>query len=196
MKLKEGKNIERMLAGTVNNPISKEEYMRKVVAAGGLEAYRQQLMRTLNQEMEEVRKDQTDSKPWNPKAYFAKNLLADIDLELEDITEIDKGEHYELRFYSSVDTVLDYGGGFDCWVELFDKKKKKSLGHFLIDLTINPNKIMPEYLEDTIFHFDYLDEDAKGKIDPAMFDHIDYKTLVKKAAKVLKQRVKINSVFK
>ncbi len=197
MELKEGKNIERLLAGTVNHPISEEEYRREVVSAGGLDAYREQLMRVLDQEMEKVRNDQTDSRPWGPKAHFAKNLLADIDLELEDITEIDDGERYELYFYSSVDTKLDYVGGVDCWIDLLDKKQQKFLGFYAIDLTINPEKYREGLLADGIFYFkpDYLDEDVKGKIDKALFHDPEYKFLVKRCAQALRERVKISSVL-
>ncbi|MBN2096240.1 hypothetical protein JW752_02455 [Candidatus Peregrinibacteria bacterium] len=192
MRLQEGKNIETLLAGRVQNPLSEAEYERQIQELG-LPAIRRRLSQTLNAEMAKVRRNQKEKNPSNPKGLFARNLLMDLDESLGFICDMADGEKYDLRFYSAVDTSLDFSGSFDCWVELFDLEKNIPLADYKIDITTNPNKVHPSNLADAVLYFDdsYVDPDFKGEIDPRFFESDEYKTLVELAALRLAQRANI-----
>lgn len=192
MQLREGKNIESLLAGKVKNPIKEDSY-RSEVRQKGINNLRRELERVLDNEMDHVRKDQMDENPSNPKSYFAKNLLSDLDEAMNFILEVEDGERYDLRFYSANDTRLDYLGSFDCWVELYDLKEDKPLANFKIDLTTNPNKQFPSNFADGVFYFNsnYLDEEAKGKISPKFFEDPEYKSFLVQMADIIKKQANI-----
>lgn len=193
MDIREGKNIERLLAGSVKHPVSDEMLRRNAEKHRGINNLRRNILHTLGKEMDMVRSDQKEKNPANPKGVFAKNLVADIEFALEDITDIDDGERYEVRFYSSVDTNLDFTQSFDCWVEIYDKKYNKTAADFKIDLTTNPNKHAPRNSADYVYLFspDYVDIDYKGEINPEVFKTASYLTLTERASNVLRERSKI-----
>ena len=191
MYLQEGKNVEAFLAGKVEHPLDEAKFMREI--RGGVGRLRRLLKRTLKSTMEQVRRDQKEKNPSTPKSYFAKNLVADLDEALGSITDIEDGERYDIRFYSAVGTKLDFSGSFDCWVELYDKKKKKVLADVKIDITTNPNKKAPSNLADIVLYFNdnLVDPYAKGQIEPRFFRSFEYKNLIEQSAQIITKRANI-----
>jgi len=88
---------------------------------------------------------------------------------------------------------LDYAGGFDCWVELFDLEQEKILETIKIDITSNPNKYISGHMADIILYVnpEYLNPKAKGKISPNFFKSKDYKLLIGDSAKIIENNVDI-----
>lgn len=190
MRLQEGKNIESLLAGRVKHPFPEREF-EHTIKKMGFPAIRKRLSQTLASQMSKVRHDQKEKNPSNPKGIFARNLIMDVDEAMGDICDVNDGKKYDLRFYSAVDTELDFVGSFDCWVELFDLEKNIPVADYKIDITTNPNKTNPANLADSIFYFDddrYVDPDFKGEIDPQFFQSSEYEVLVELAARGLAER--------
>lgn len=193
MDVREGKNIERLLAGRVNHPVSDQELKGNAEKHRGINNFRRKILNALGKEMNLVRQDQAEKNPANPKGVFAKNFVADVEFALEDITEIDEGERYEVRFYSAVDTNLDFTQSFDCWIELFDLKHNKTVADFKIDLTTNPNKHAPRNSAEHVYYFspEFVDVDYKGEINPEVFKSASYSTLTERASAVLREKANI-----
>ena len=145
--------------------------------------------------MTKVRCDQREKNPSNPKGILGRNLIMDVDGAMGCVCDINDGEKYDLRFYSAVDTRLDYFGGFDFWIELYDLEKNIPIADYKIDFTSNPNKTVPldSDLADAVLYFDdnYLDSDFKGEINPRFFESDEYKLLVELAAIRLSERAHI-----
>ncbi len=187
----EGKDAEGLL-GRVKHPISGRDIKREIQQFG-FSAVRNRLKQTLGQEMAKVRRDQKEKNSSNPKGILGRNLIMDVDESMGFVCDMKDGEKYDLRFFSAVDTRLDYAGGFDFWIELYDLEKNISIADYKIDLTVNPNKINPSGLADAILYFDdnYIDPDFKGEIDPRFFESDEYKSLVELAARRLAERANI-----
>ncbi len=193
MRLQEGKNIESLLAGKVKHPFPEREFER-VIQETGFPAIRKRLFQTLADQMSNVRHDQKEKNPSSPKGIFARNLIMDVDEAMGDICDVNDGKKYDIRFYSAVDTELDFVGSFDCWVELFDLERNIPVADYKIDITTNPNKSNPANLADGILYFDddrYVDPDFKGEVDPQFFQSPDYEALVELAARQLAERAHI-----
>lgn len=193
LSLHEGKNIEKLLVGEVKNPLSAASY-REQVLRHGIGNMRQKTIRLLRSEMQRVRMDQADKNPSNPKSHFGKNLLSDLDEAMGDLSDLEDGR-YELRFYSAKDTLLDFAGSFDCWVEVYDLVDGKPLADFKIDVTTNPNKKAPANLADTVLYCDtrYINDDVPGRIEKAFFSDPEYKSLVQMSAILLSERAHLPS---
>lgn len=193
LSLHEGKNIEKLLAGEVKHPISEETY-RELVIRNGIANMRQKAIRLLHSEMQRTRMDQADKNPSNPKSHFGKNLLSDLDEAMGYLSDLEDGR-YELRFYSAKDTLLDFAGSFDCWVEVFDLVEGKPLADFKIDVTTNPHKKAPANLADTVLYCDtrYINDDVPGRIEKAFFADPEYKSLIEMSAKLLAERAHLPS---
>jgi hypothetical protein len=191
LNMHEGKNIERVMVGEVKHPVSEKRYQDHVLKHG-IHETRRQLTQVLPLEMEKVRKDQAEKSPSNPKVAFGKNLLADLDEAMGGLSDLEDGR-YELRFYSSADTVLDYAGSFDCWVEVYDLEKNKVLADFKIDVTSNPDKKAPRNLADSVVYCDqrYINDELPGRIEKKFFEDPQYKEAVRLASEILKERAKI-----
>jgi len=191
MHIQRGKDTEG-LAGRVKHPLSERDYEREIERFG-FSAVRKRLAQTLNEEMAIVRRDQKEKNPSSPKGILGRNLIMDIDEAMGDVCDINDGEKYDLRFYSAVDTRLDYAGSFDFWIELYDLEKNIPVADYKIDLTTNPNKVSPSNLADAVLYFDdkYINSDFKGEINPRFFESDDYKLLVELAAQRLAERAKI-----
>jgi len=206
----EGKNIEKLLVGVVKTPLSEARWDQMVFTEGtrkvlkqslsdqdyyervkevGIGTIRGRVARTLPFEMDRVRKDQAETKPHNPKGYFGKNLLKDLDVALGGLEDIEDGR-YELRFYSARDTLLDFGGSFDCWVEIYDLAENKVLADSKIDVTANPTKKVPKHLADIVLYCDssYINDDVPGRIEARFFSGPEYKHLVEVSARLLASR--------
>ena len=171
------------------NPAIQEGLAHKDYMIAGLAEIRLKLRPQLDMVMERVRKYQLDN-PRDPKKnLFARNLLSSIDESLDDVCDIDDGERYDLRFFSSADTILDYAGGFDCWVELVDLKIDRVLKTVKIDITINPEKHSPGQMADAVLYVDpkYADASAKGKISPDFFQSNEYIKLVRIASQMIEE---------
>lgn len=188
LNLREGKNIEKLLVGQVKHPISEESYHQQVLRHG-IANVRQKTARLLHLEMDYVRQDQTEKNPSNPKSHFGKNLLSDLDEAMGNLSDLKDGR-YELRFYSAKDTLLDFAGSFDCWVEVYDLVDDEPLADFKIDVTINPNKKIPSNLADTVLYCDarYINDDVPGSIEREFFADPEYKSLVEMSARLLTER--------
>lgn len=189
MEIQVGKNIEKYFAGGVKKEVTvPSRTVESAFNAGKIGALRKRLKSTLSDEMNKVRANQMEKSPSSPlNNYFAKNFLADLDAELGDISDIGEDQKYDLRFYSASDTSLDYLGGFDCWVELYDLEKGKVLKTIKIDITSNPNKQFPGQMADIVLYVDpkYLDAKAKGKISGNFFDSKEYGKLLSDAKKMI-----------
>ncbi|MBU1017709.1 hypothetical protein KKA33_01635 [Patescibacteria group bacterium] len=193
MRLQEGKNVEGLLAGRVEHPFSEADHAREI-REWGFPNLRKRLSRILKHEMSRVRRDQKEKNPSTPKGIFARNFIMDLDEKMGSICDINDGKKYDLRFYSAVDTRLDFTGKFDCWVELFDLEKNATVADYKIDITTNPNKIDVQNYADTVLYFNddkYVDPDFRGEIDPRYFESDEYKTLVELAAFRLAERAKV-----
>ncbi len=163
---------------------------------------------SLQDEMDKIRKDQVEETPSSPKGVFARSV---IDSFKDAYPELFNNPDCELCFYSSVDTVLDYAGGFDCWVELVDKKTKKPLWHFTIDLTSNPDKAALEshggdstrrdiIRSDHTFLFDRSDVIGKSPEDenafsPSLLNSSSFRTMISHAVAVAKERVRLGDLL-
>ena len=145
----------------------------------------------LEKELNRVSKQQVRTKTSQvPQSVFAQKLIK----ELEDQLGIDTNdENFEVRFNSSVgDKMLDYVGGIDCWLEIYDKRQKKVIDYFTIDLTYDPNKgeknenyhgNKPKApLNDHVYYYDpsHVHIDGKGNeiIDEDLFNDSDFERLV------------------
>ncbi|MBI5422344.1 hypothetical protein HZA44_04390 [Candidatus Peregrinibacteria bacterium] len=193
LSLHEGKNIEKLLVGEVKHPIPESAY-REQVLRYGIGNVRQKTLRLLHSEMQRARMDQAEKNPSNPKSHFGKNLLSDLDEAMGNLSDLEEGR-YELRFYSAKDTMLDFAGSFDCWVEVYDLVDNKPLADFKIDVTTNPNKKAPAHLADTVLYCDtrYINDDIPGRIEKAFFTGPEYKSLVEMSSRLLKERARLPS---
>lgn len=175
--MQEGKFLEGALLGRPKEFEPSIE-MGPGMTVGRVRAW---LNRNLRYEMQEIRKNQTED-PSLPKRKFPKNLVMDIEAELED--SFDMEDRYEIRFNTAVGTLLDYAGGVDFWVELYDKQGKHVISDYKIDLTANAEKTQPGHLADFVYFYD-LDLDNPDNKN-AIFESVDYQELVKNAAATLK----------
>lgn len=190
MHLEAGKQIEKLLVGEVLNPIPGEkEQIQSAIAE-----FRGKFGRNFEQKMNVVRLEQKEKNPSNPKALFAKNLLHDLDEAMGDLTEIENGR-YDLRIYSSIDTVLDHDHKFDFWIEIVDTLKKKTIANYRVDITIDPGKYFPQGNADAVYYFNekYNDDEKKGKLDFAYREDGEYQKLIKEASEKLLMRSKISN---
>ena len=187
MHLREGKNIEKYFAGQVEDSVKvPERQVEQASVSGMIGKIRSWLRVNLQSQMDEVRNGQKEKDPSNPtKNYFAQNLLADLDERLGNISDIGEEQRYDLRFYSAVDTILDYAGGFDCWVEIYDLQDKKVLKTVKIDITSNPEKHFAGGMAERVLYVDpkYIDPKARGKISPDFFEGTEYINLLNAVSK-------------
>ncbi len=194
LSMHEGKNIEKVLVGEVAHPVSEKAFQQEVFRSS-INGVRDQLVRILPSEMEKVRKDQAEKNPANPKGRFGKNLLADLDEAMGGLSDLEDGR-YELRFFSAKDTLLDYAGSFDCWVEVYDTERSKVLADFKIDVTTNPNKKTPLRLANAVLFCNerYINDEIPGRIEKSFFEDPEYRSLVDTAARFLAERAKIHQL--
>jgi hypothetical protein len=187
MYLEAGKQIEKLLVGEVLHPIpTNRETVRSEVSK-----FRERYGRNFEQKMDVVRMDQKESNPSNPKALFAKNLLSDLDEAMGNISDMADGR-YELRLYSSLNTVLDHDHKFDFWVELTDTLTNKTIANYRIDLTIDPEKYFPAGDADIVYYFNdkYHDDEKRGHMDIAYREDKEYQKLIREASGKLLDRSK------
>jgi hypothetical protein len=198
MELQEGKNIEKLLVGGVKHPLSNRQFQELVFREGhgdaeeGLRTIRKDVKNRIGTLMEQVRLDQIETDPSSHlKRAFANNLLNDVDLEMGELENIEDGR-YKLRLFSTSDTLLDYAGSFDCWIEVFDQQVNQPIADYKVDIKTRPNE-KSKYLADAVFYFDpkFQNDELKGKIDPRVFQEPGYKYLVKNVALALTNRSKI-----
>ena len=187
MHLQEGKSVEKYCAGeTADSVRLTNEQVKQMKSSDNVRRTRAFLRSNIFDEMNKVRSAQTEKDPSNPKInIFAQTFLYDLDDALGNISDIGDDQKYEIRFYSAVDTILDYGGSFDCWVEIYDLQNKKVLKTVKIDITSNPEKQFPGGMADIILYFDpkYLNARSKGKISPDFFQDTDYKNFLRAVSK-------------
>ena len=198
LSLKNDPTIKDPVAFLMRKYSGNREKIRTAVIAEGKNVLSEQLRRqgALEKEMERLRKEQVTRT--GLQSLFARNLIAMLEEKLG-IDEDD--EIFEVRFYSSAkDKMLDYVGGIDCWVELYDKLQNKVVSYYTIDLTYDPKKmeLSPDYqgsrpktpLSDTTYFYDpekvYIDDDGKEKISRSLFDDLEFRSLVKAATADIK----------
>ncbi len=118
-----------------------DEKTKTYIISEGKEELAKQLRKkgALEKQMERVSRQQIRTKNSRvPQSKFARGIIESIEKRLG----IDPNDEFlEVRFLSSVgDKWLDYVGGIDCWIDIFDKKKKKTIASFSIDLTYDSAK--------------------------------------------------------
>jgi len=159
----------------------------------GLRVIRAQLANNydfLDKKMQAARQGQAETNPSNPQRTFPKNLLSDLD-EKMGVLDVQDGEKYDLRFYIASGTILDFAGSFDCWVELYDLEKGKSVADVKIDIKTKPGA-NPHNLADIVYYFDsnkYLKE--YDKVDMGYRQDAEYSGMLREAASILMRRAKI-----
>ncbi len=176
----------------------------EAVVKKGLREIKEEVKENLQSEMGIVRKHQKEKDPSTCRGHkFAELLLDDIDMRLSHITDVVDGNNetkYELRLYATDDTKLDYSGGFDFWVEVYNLEENKPEGNVRIDIKIRDGEA-PRDPADMIYYFDadkYFDDDEpKGKkLNMAYKNDPHYKNMVLRICEILNKRVKIDSSLK
>jgi hypothetical protein len=174
-----------------NKQLSQNEQVE--IIRRGLREVGDHVSHNLISELETTRKAQTEKSPSNPKKPFPKNLLHDLNDSMDHICDIQDGEKYELKFYSTSGSKLDFACGFDCWVEIYDLEKNKVLGDVKIDIKTKPGEF-PHGLADLVYYFDstrYLNENDKNKINMDYRYDSEYLDLVAKSARILMKKANI-----
>jgi len=195
MELQQGKGVENLLIGNVDLKKLEQNKALRLDLPKTIQSTREALAARLSSYMNAVRQAQPeDYNPSNPKKAFGKNLLADLDATLGNLSDMEDGR-YELRFYSAKDTPLDYFGSFDCWVEIFDTLENRVITDYKIDITSNPEKKVPANLANEVLYFNdnkYLDiSSGKEKIDRRFFESPEYKELVLLVVKYFRHTAKL-----
>jgi hypothetical protein len=143
------------------------------------------LKRNIRSVMDEIRTKQADD-PAMPKHPFAKNLMMDIEGELEDYADGD--DRYEVRIQSAVDTVLDYAGGVDFWAELVDRETGRVIADYKVDITSNAaKKDRKPRLADMIYFFDNSIEESPDKNE--VYRQPEYQEMVQAAVSRFKTAI-------
>ena len=135
----------------------------------------------LEEEMENIRDEQLFNDPESPENLsFAQHFLDDIRAELG----LKKGGDIQVRYYSAQDKIIDYAGGVDFWVELYNTRTKKVLYTYNVDVTSNLTKKQnwkqyrsePGRLARYIFFYDK--KNADGAIKDDLFKSGSYLTML------------------
>ena len=185
INIRKGKFLEAALLGRPNSfetglPIEEAMNKGKLIPL---------LRRNLKPLMQKTREAQRDD-PTYPERPFMKRFLNDVEDGLA--KRFNLPGSYEVRVYSTVDTVLDLGG-IDFWIELYDSDKNKVLSDYKIDLKSNPNGRMGR-MADCMY---YCDEEIASDDDPgAIYAASDYIDLVDSATRHLFEGTKQSQVKK
>jgi hypothetical protein len=165
-------------------------------------------IRTLCEEMTILRSEQDEEKPSSPKCQLGENLIFDVNMRFGGKDAL-KNQGLEVRFYSSSQTLMDFAGGIDCWVELFDFNKKIAMETFGVDVTYNDEKHdemrvgkNERKMADFVFFYSLQDmepaisddrDSFNWKVTPHFYESKSYISLVEGIVEMFKKHIKGNS---